>query len=55
MNYNTFHEKIIEKLQGLRPKAEWSLDGDTYEGIKWLDKHQSKPTKEEIGLWNDSL
>ena len=39
---------IIDALITLRPKAEWSLDGDDYSGLKWLDKTQTKPTEEEI-------
>ena len=39
---------IIDALIALRPKAEWSLDGDDYSGLTWLDKTQTKPTEEEI-------
>jgi hypothetical protein len=39
---------IVEALESLRPGARWSLDGDTYEGLEWLDETQSKPTKEEV-------
>ena len=39
---------IIDALISLRPKAEWILDGNTYAGLKWLDKSQTKPTEEEI-------
>ena len=31
--------------------SEWTLDGDSYEGLTWLSK-SSKPTEEElIDLW----
>jgi predicted lipoprotein len=39
---------IVNTLMSLRPGAEWTLDGDTYEGLSWLDENQSKPTKDEI-------
>ena len=35
-------------LISLRPGAEWTLNGDTYEGLVWLDTVQKKPTVEEI-------
>jgi hypothetical protein len=31
----------------LRPTEEWTLDGETYEGLTWLDETE-KPTLEEI-------
>lgn len=46
---------ITKALVSLRPGAEWSLDGDQYEGLVWLDKQQSKPTKEELTLEADRL
>jgi hypothetical protein len=40
---------VIDKaLKRLRPGAEWSVDGDTYEGIQWLDAEQSVPSFEEV-------
>ena len=39
---------ITKALVNLRPGAEWALDGDTYDGLNWLDKIQTKPTKEEV-------
>ena len=35
-------------ILSLRPGAEWTLNGDTYEGLNWLDENQTKPTVEEI-------
>jgi len=35
-------------ILSLRPGAEWTLNGDTYEGLNWLDETQTKPTAEEI-------
>jgi hypothetical protein len=44
---------ITKAIISLRPGAIWSLDGDTYDGLKWLEKPvyeggQKKPTKEEV-------
>jgi hypothetical protein len=44
---------IPEALQSLRPGATWSLNGNTYEGLQWLEKPvweggQKKPTKAEV-------
>ena len=39
---------IIDALIALRPKTEWILDGNTYAGLKWLDKSQTKPTEDEV-------
>ena len=46
---------ITRALVSLRPGAEWTLDGDQYEGITWLDKQQSKPTKQEVIVEADRL
>ena len=39
---------ITHAIFSLRPEATWALNGDTYEGLEWLDKNQTKPTEEEI-------
>lgn len=39
---------IVNALQSLRPKAEWTLRGDTYDGLEWLDETQSQPTEAEV-------
>jgi hypothetical protein len=39
---------ITRALRELRPSAVWTVDGNTYEGITWLDEHQTKPTKAEV-------
>ena len=41
---------IIDALIVLKPKAEWSLDGEDYSGLTWLDKNQTKPTEQELSL-----
>lgn len=40
---------IIQSLEQLRPGAQWSLHGDQYSGIEWIDKTQTMPTEKEIG------
>lgn len=39
---------IDKALLKLRPGAAWSLNGNTYEGLQWLDENQSKPSKDEV-------
>ena len=39
---------IIGAITVLRPGAQWTIRGETYNDLEWLDKEQSKPTKEEI-------
>jgi len=40
---------ITKALQSLRPGAEWSLNGDTYEGLQWYDDNElPPPTEEEV-------
>jgi hypothetical protein len=44
MNYSM---TLSTKYQG----SEWTLDGDSYEGLTWLSK-KPKPTQEELeNLW----
>jgi hypothetical protein len=38
---------IVEALQSLTPGAQWTLSGDSYEGLDWLDEVQTKPTEKE--------
>ena len=38
---------IVRCLEKLRPGEQWSLDGDTYEGLVWHDS-TTKPTFEEL-------
>jgi hypothetical protein len=44
----TQNQKITNALLVLRPNAEWSLLGDNYADIQWLDKNQTKPTLAEV-------
>jgi hypothetical protein len=39
---------ITHALNSLRPGAEWSIKGSTYDGLDWLDKTQTKPTKKQV-------
>lgn len=39
---------IVEAIKSLRPNAQWSLNGDTLDGLVWLDEEQTRPTNEEI-------
>lgn len=38
---------IPEALKSLRPEAEWTLNGDTFEGLTWLSEGEP-PTESEI-------
>jgi hypothetical protein len=38
---------ISKVLQYMRPGEEWSLDGDSYEGLTWLSD-TPKPTEKQI-------
>lgn len=40
---------IVQALHSLRPGAQWSLNGNTYEGLQWFDENDlPPPTEEEI-------
>ena len=38
---------IAEAIAALKPGAEWSLNGNDYSGLTWLDSDQ-QPTKTEV-------
>ena len=40
--------RISDALQILRPGAEWSISGNLYSNLEWLDKTQTKPTEDAI-------
>ncbi|MGD9637833.1 MAG: hypothetical protein AB7U85_02085 [Alphaproteobacteria bacterium] len=42
------HEQIIQTLMKIRINARWTLNGDTFDDLIWLDEVQVKPTSEEI-------
>ena len=39
---------ITHALQALKPKATWTLRGDDYSGLEWMDSSQTKPTETEV-------
>lgn len=39
---------IDKALANLRPGAAWVAEGNTYDGIQWLDTQQTKPTEAEV-------
>jgi len=39
---------IVDALISLTPGAEWSLTGDEYAGLNWLDEVQTQPTKKAV-------
>lgn len=39
---------IASALRALRPGSPWTLDGDEYSGLTWLDDKTTKPTEEEV-------
>jgi hypothetical protein len=39
---------IVSALNSLRPGAAWTLNGDTLDGLTWLDAGQTRPTDSEI-------
>ena len=43
-----FEPYIVSALLELKPGAEWTLRGDTYAELEWLDGSQPKPTEDEV-------
>ena len=39
---------ILDALLSLRPGSIWDLEGNDYNGLKWRDPTQAKPTLAEI-------
>lgn len=39
---------IAQALVSLTPTAVWSLEGNTYSGLTWLDSTQAKPSEAAI-------
>jgi hypothetical protein len=42
------HEEITKALNVLMPETKWTLSGDNFEDIVWLDETESKPTLEQV-------
>ena len=47
--------RITDALQALRPNSEYSVAGNVYSGIDWLDESQTKPTEGEVKNKIDEL
>lgn len=43
-----FEPNITDAIVNLRPGAQWSLNGSDYTGLIWIDKIQTKPSREEV-------
>ena len=43
-----FPISLADGLQSLRPGAQWSMAGNTYDGITWHDTEQTMPTVVEL-------
>lgn len=41
---------ITDALISLAPSAEWSLSGDTLDGLVWMSEDINQPTEEDIEL-----
>jgi hypothetical protein len=39
---------IPDALVRLRPTSQWSLGGDTFAGLNWMDTENECPTEEEV-------
>ena len=39
---------IPAAILALKPGAKWSLEGEDYSGLEWLDSGQTKPTETEV-------
>ena len=49
INYKYVHDTFFaDALVALRPGAEWTCIGDTYSGLTWHDKTQTKPSESEV-------
>ncbi len=43
-----FEPYIVSALLELKPGAEWTVRGDNYSDLEWLDSSQTKPTEVEL-------
>jgi hypothetical protein len=47
---------IPQAINRCRPNTEWTLNGEEYSGLVWLDSTSEKPTENElISAWNQVL
>ena len=42
------HAKLVKILEMIRPKAQWTLRGETLAELEWADQVQTLPTQAEI-------
>ena len=42
------HSEIIRAINVLAPEAEWTLSGDDFADVIWLDETELKPTLEQV-------
>jgi hypothetical protein len=42
------HKQIMKALTDIRPNSQWTLSGDSFDDIEWLDTETTKPTLAEI-------
>lgn len=42
------HREIAKALKDIRPGSEWTLSGDDFADLVWLDEEAEKPTLAEI-------
>jgi len=45
------HMDIPATLTHLRPGAQWSLNGDSYDGLTWLDETPAPTEAELLAAW----
>jgi len=48
MGGRTMNIGIAKAVQSLRPNAEFTLEGNSFQGLSWLDENIPKPTEAEI-------
>ena len=46
---------ITDALMSLKPGAQWTLRGNDYSDLEWLDSSQTKPTETEVNSKISSL
>lgn len=39
---------IVDALQTLTPGAQWVLEGNEYDGLRWLDENINQPTEKAL-------
>ena len=48
MGSGTMSIGIAKAVQSLKPNAEFTLEGTSFQGLTWIDKIQTQPTEAEI-------